>query len=362
MYSIGNEIPDTGRPSGAAVGRAIAERIRALDDTRLVTNSINPMLVVRDRAVRVARAAGVEVAPTEDTGINTMMTMMEQYLPIILQHEVVDERTAESYAYLDVAGYNYTESRYAMDHELHPQRVIVGSENRPAVDRRELATGARAPARDRRLHLDRLGLPRRGRHRARAVRRSPRSSGGFMGDVPVAHRPLRRLRHHRAPPPGVVLARDRVGSARRRRTSRCGRPRTTAKRRRPAPAGRSPTRSRRGRGPASRTSRSRSRCTPTPTRSSCSSTARPSVERRVGETTVPRRVRDHVHARRAHRGRVPRRRRRPVACRWPRRAVPCCSTCRSTATRIDADDRDLAYVEIALVDADGNVAPARTAR
>ena len=65
-----------------------------------------------------------------------MMTMMEQYLPIILQHEVVDERTAESYAYLDVAGYNYTESRYAMDHELHPQRVIVGSETRPAVDRR----------------------------------------------------------------------------------------------------------------------------------------------------------------------------------------------------------------------------------
>ncbi len=46
MYSIGNEIPDTGRPSGAALGRAIAERIRALDDTRLVTNSINPMLSV----------------------------------------------------------------------------------------------------------------------------------------------------------------------------------------------------------------------------------------------------------------------------------------------------------------------------
>ena len=60
MYSIGNEIPDTGRPSGAALGRAIAERIRALDDTRLVTNSINPMLVVRYRAVRVARRGGLE--------------------------------------------------------------------------------------------------------------------------------------------------------------------------------------------------------------------------------------------------------------------------------------------------------------
>ena len=76
-------------------------------------------------------AGGIEVTPTEDTGINTMMAMMEQFLPIILQHEVIDERTAESYAYLDVAGYNYTESRYAMDHDLHPHRVIVGSENRP---------------------------------------------------------------------------------------------------------------------------------------------------------------------------------------------------------------------------------------
>jgi beta-galactosidase len=130
MYSIGNEIPETGRPSGAAVGRAIAERIRALDDTRLVTNSINPMLSV-GMDVIASLAGGIEVTPTEDTGINTMMAMMEQFLPIILQHDVIDERTAESYAYLDVAGYNYTESRYAMDHDLHPHRVIVGSENRP---------------------------------------------------------------------------------------------------------------------------------------------------------------------------------------------------------------------------------------
>lgn len=31
---------------------------------------------------------------------------------------------------LDIAGYNYTESRYQMDHEKYPQRVIYGSENR----------------------------------------------------------------------------------------------------------------------------------------------------------------------------------------------------------------------------------------
>ncbi len=130
LYSIGNEIPDTGRPSGAASGRAITARIRALDDTRLVTNSINPLLSCGMELIATL-AGGIEIVPTEDTGINTMMSMMEQYLPIILQSEVVDQHTAESYAYLDVAGYNYSESRYAMDHELHPQRVIVGSETRP---------------------------------------------------------------------------------------------------------------------------------------------------------------------------------------------------------------------------------------
>lgn len=31
---------------------------------------------------------------------------------------------------LDIAGYNYTESRYQQDHERYPQRVIFGSENR----------------------------------------------------------------------------------------------------------------------------------------------------------------------------------------------------------------------------------------
>ena len=231
MYSIGNEIPDTGRPSGAALGRAIAERIRALDDTRLVTNSINPMLSVRDGRDRVARQAGSRSRRAEDTGVNTMMSMMEQFLPAILQHEVVDERTAESYAYLDVAGYNYTESRYAMDRELHPHRVIVGSENRPPSIARELAAGARAPARDRRLHLDRLGLPRRGRHRS--ARSTPSEElGGFMGDYPWLTAHCGDIDITGSPTPGVVLARDRLGPARRARTSRCGRPRTTVRRRR----------------------------------------------------------------------------------------------------------------------------------
>lgn len=35
---------------------------------------------------------------------------------------------------LDVAGYNYTEDRYALDHKTYPKRIIYGSENRHDMD------------------------------------------------------------------------------------------------------------------------------------------------------------------------------------------------------------------------------------
>jgi beta-galactosidase len=132
MYSIGNEIPDVGNPAGARIGRAICERIRSLDDTRLVTNSINPLLACGPAMFASLGEGAGAPSTSPDMGVNTMMSMMEQWLPVLLQQEVVDEKTAESFAYLDVSGYNYTESRYGMDHELHPQRVIVGSETNPA--------------------------------------------------------------------------------------------------------------------------------------------------------------------------------------------------------------------------------------
>lgn len=137
LYSIGNEIPETGTPVGSALGRAMAEHLRALDPTRLVTNGVNPMLSCFDTILAPYLSAAPPAddsdadADDEQGDVNTMMTMFEQYLPLLLQQEVVGTQTAEAFAYLDVAGYNYAESRYAMDGELFPQRVIVGSENRP---------------------------------------------------------------------------------------------------------------------------------------------------------------------------------------------------------------------------------------
>ena len=41
MYSLGNEIVETGTPHGARLARRMAEHVRALDPTRLVTNGVN---------------------------------------------------------------------------------------------------------------------------------------------------------------------------------------------------------------------------------------------------------------------------------------------------------------------------------
>ena len=186
MYSIGNEIPDTGNAAGVRTGRAICERIRALDSTRIVTNSINHMLACGP-AMFASLGEGTGAPSTNgDMGVNTMMTMMEQWLPVLLQQQVVDAKTSESFSYLDVGGYNYAESRYAMDHDLHPQRVIVGSETNPAKIARNWELVRELP------HLigdftwtgwDYLGEAGIGRMRY-ASDDIAEGGGGFMGQYP----------------------------------------------------------------------------------------------------------------------------------------------------------------------------------
>ncbi|MET7334704.1 glycoside hydrolase family 2 TIM barrel-domain containing protein [Nonomuraea sp. NPDC005650] len=129
MYSIGNEIPETGTPSGAAWGRRLAEKVRALDGTRYVTNAINNMLAVMSDLARFREQA-------EGAGINTLMADAGDAMNAIAASDLVTERTAESYGVLDVAGMNYSDSRYALDHEKFPDRIILGTETFPTrIDR-----------------------------------------------------------------------------------------------------------------------------------------------------------------------------------------------------------------------------------
>ena len=123
MYSIGNEIAEVGTPHGARWARRMAEHVRALDPTRLVTNGINPFLAVIDEVPTIAEESG---------GLNEMMAAEGGPFAVVSASESAGRRTAESSAPLDVLGLNYAESRYAIDRELFPHRVIVGSETFPS--------------------------------------------------------------------------------------------------------------------------------------------------------------------------------------------------------------------------------------
>jgi hypothetical protein len=129
MYSIGNEILELATPIGATWSRRIAEEFRALDDTRFVTNGINGIIANLDRMKDA-------MAELEAQDPNTMMANMGEQMSLMNASSLVSDSTEESATVLDIVGFNYADSRYELDAELFPHRVIVGSETFPErIDR-----------------------------------------------------------------------------------------------------------------------------------------------------------------------------------------------------------------------------------
>ncbi|CAI7976517.1 beta-galactosidase [Frankia sp. Hr75.2] len=131
LYSIGNEIPETGTAAGAAISRRLAETIRSIDSTRFVTNGVNGLLAGGPDLL-ASFAGESRKKDSESLDVNGFMTRFREFMPILMSSEVVGSKTAESMACLDVAGYNYLESRYEQDGAQFPNRVIVGTETYPA--------------------------------------------------------------------------------------------------------------------------------------------------------------------------------------------------------------------------------------
>jgi beta-galactosidase len=127
MYSIGNEILETGSPLGAGWGRRLAEKIRALDPTRFVTNGINGFVSTIHDVIGMMRERG----GGGTQGVNDMMGGFGPIMNRISASQLVTDRTAEAFSVLDVAGINYGDGRYELDRELFPERIIVGTETFP---------------------------------------------------------------------------------------------------------------------------------------------------------------------------------------------------------------------------------------
>jgi hypothetical protein len=96
----------------------MAEQVRWLDRSRLVTNGVNAALAVLDEFAEVVAGGG----------LNDLGDAMNR----LGMGENATRRTAESSSVLDVLGLNYAEGRYAPDRDQFPHRVIVGSETFPS--------------------------------------------------------------------------------------------------------------------------------------------------------------------------------------------------------------------------------------
>jgi beta-galactosidase len=90
LWSIGNEIPESSDTSGVRIGNQLANRVKALDNTRFVTEAVSEILT----------PGGWKSTP-------------------------------EAFKILDVGGYNYTWNKYESDHLQFPERIIVGTESFP---------------------------------------------------------------------------------------------------------------------------------------------------------------------------------------------------------------------------------------
>lgn len=122
MYSIGNEILEVGRPGGAVWGRRVAEKVRSLDATRPLMNSVNALVSMIDSRV---------TAGDDSVAIDVNSILGSDGAAGIGASETATIRTEEAHAQVDVAGINYSEARYDLDAEIFPDRVLVGSETFP---------------------------------------------------------------------------------------------------------------------------------------------------------------------------------------------------------------------------------------
>lgn len=113
LWSTGNEIPERGGlNNGYTVATRIAEKVRSLDASRPISNGICSFWSGLDDYLA--------------KGQNQSQNAKDENLKITW------EQGTEPFTNgLDVVGYNYMEDLYEPDHEMYPERVMLGSENFP---------------------------------------------------------------------------------------------------------------------------------------------------------------------------------------------------------------------------------------
>lgn len=141
LYSIGNEIADTGSESGAKISRMLSDYCHKEDPTRPTTNGINPVVsnmggvlnngkVTKDDVVDPYReTAGAQA--TASLLANIIVTVTPFISKMMGKPNKVEKLLKPCFDAIDVVGYNYAEQCYEPHHECAPRRIMVGTETYP---------------------------------------------------------------------------------------------------------------------------------------------------------------------------------------------------------------------------------------
>lgn len=125
IWSIGNEIPERGgMNNGYTLASQIARTARALDSSRPVTNAICSYwsglddLLATENMKKLLGDSSANPSSIQNADAGKNDTSWEEYSEAFTNG-------------LDLVGYNYMEDKYITDHEMYPERIILGSENYP---------------------------------------------------------------------------------------------------------------------------------------------------------------------------------------------------------------------------------------
>lgn len=138
MYSIGNEVSEPAEKKGVDLTERLVQLFHGLDKSRPVTAGINLMIVKNAaKGKQMYKDDGGLSGGNKDMGgmnstmFNMITSMVGTRMNKMANSKQADAATSPCLDLLDIAGYNYTSGRYAIDGKLHPDRIIVGSETFP---------------------------------------------------------------------------------------------------------------------------------------------------------------------------------------------------------------------------------------
>ena len=136
LYSIGNEVTEPAQEKGVALAAEIVKEVKKNDSSRPITAGINiTLLLMAKMGVNVFNTDSAEKTErqqdADSTAFNEMAAQSGTRMVMAAASEKADQVSAPILDLLDIAGYNYAQSRYENEQNLHPGRVIVGSETYP---------------------------------------------------------------------------------------------------------------------------------------------------------------------------------------------------------------------------------------